>query len=220
MKLIGVGFGRTGTMSLKAALQELGAGPCFHMIDLIQGENRERDLLCWVKIANGEPVDWHDVFQGWESTVDWPACSRWEQLVDEFPEAPVLLNVRDFDGWYKSCENTLLAVKEAARAGELGGDSNRQPPSPELWGVIETLIWRGDFQGKFKDKDWMREMYFDRIETIKSRVPEERLVVWNLGKDGWQPLADALGVEAPDKPFPRLHDTNEFRTEFGLPPLS
>jgi Sulfotransferase domain len=219
MKMIGVGFGRTGTMSLKAALEELGANPCFHMIDLIMGENKERDLPYWVKIANDEPVDWHEVFDGWEATVDWPACSRWEELIEAFPGVPVLLNVRDFDGWYKSVENTILAVKLAAQAGEVREDTNRDMPAPELWGVIEKLIWQGDFQGRFEDKEWVRQMYFDRIDTIKSTVDPDRLIVWELGKDGWEPLADALGVPVPDKPFPRLHDTNEFRTEFGLEPI-
>jgi hypothetical protein len=219
MKMIGVGFGRTGTMSLKAALEELGAGPCFHMIDLIMGENKERDLPYWVKIADGEPVDWHEVFEPWESTVDWPAASRWKEIVDAFPGVPVLLNVRDFDGFYKSCENTILAVKEAAQAGELSEDANREQPAPELWGAIEKLIWQGDFQGRFKDKEATRKMYYDRIETIRSYVPADRLTYWELG-DGWEPLAEALGVESPDTPFPHLHDTNEFRTEFGLPALA
>jgi hypothetical protein len=218
MKLIGVGFGRTGTMSLKAAIEELGS-PCFHMIDLIVGENRERDLAHWVRVANGEPVDWHEVFEPWEATIDWPGCSRWEELVAAFPDAPVLLNVRDFDGWYDSCANTILAVKQAALAGELPEDANREGPSPELWGVIDKLIWEDDFHGRFADREYTRKMYEDRIATIKSTVSPDRLIVWELGKDSWEPIADALGVEAPDKPFPRLHDTNEFRTEFGLEPL-
>jgi hypothetical protein len=219
MKMIGVGFGRTGTMSLKAALEELGAGPCFHMIDLIMGENKERDLEYWVRIADGEAVDWDEVFEPWESTVDWPAASKWRELVDAFPDIPVLLNVRDFDGFYKSCTNTILAVKQAAQAGELAQDANRDQPAPELWGAIEKLIWQGDFQGRFEDKEWVRGMYYDRIETIKREVPSDRLVYWELG-DGWEPLADALGVDVPDAPFPHLHDTNEFRAEFGLPALA
>jgi hypothetical protein len=218
MQLLGVGFGRTGTMSLKGAIEELGF-PCFHMIDLITGENRDRDLPYWIKIANDEPVDWDEVFEPWEATVDWPAASRWEQLIDAFPDAAVLLNYRDFDGWYKSVENTILAVKQAARAGELREDANREGPKPELWGVIEQLIWQGDFQDKFEDREWVRQMYFDRMETIKSTVPSNRLIVWELGTDGWEPICEALGVDVPDKPFPRLHDTNEFRTEFGLEPL-
>ena len=218
MKLLGVGFGRSGTMSLKGALEELGF-PTFHMIDLIVGENRERDLAYWIKIANNEPVDWHEVFEPWEATVDWPAATRWEQLIEAFPDVPVLLNYRDFDGWYKSCENTIVAVKRAAMAGELPEDANRDGPSPELWGVIEQLIYQDDFQGNFDDRDWMRQMYYDRIETIKNTVQADRLIVWELGVHGWEPLCEALGVPVPDKPFPRLHDTNEFRTEFGLEPI-
>jgi hypothetical protein len=218
MKLIGVGFGRTGTMSLKGAIEELGF-PCFHMIDLITGENKDRDLAYWVKIADREPVDWEEVFETWEATVDWPACSRWEEIVAAFPDVPVLLNVRDFDGFYKSCQNTILAVKQAAMAGELREDANREQPAPELWGAIEKVIWQGDFQGKFEDKDWVRQMYYDRIETIKNTVPPERLWVWELGTDGWEPVCQALGVDVPDKPFPHLHDTNEFRIEFGLEPI-
>jgi hypothetical protein len=220
MKMIGVGFGRTGTMSLKGALQDLGAGPCFHMIDLINGENKARDLAYWVRIADGEQVDWAEVFEPWQSTVDWPACRYWEQLIEAFPDAPVLLNVREFDAFYKSCENTILAVKKAAMAGELAEDANREAPAPELWGAIEKIIWQGDFQGRFEDKEWVRQMYNQRNEAIKARVPSDRLVVWELGVDGWEPLADALGVDAPDMPFPRLHDTNEFRTEFGLPAVA
>jgi hypothetical protein len=84
--------------------------------------------------------------------------------------------------------------------------------------VIEKLIWQGDFQGRFEDKEWVRQMYYDRIEEIKNTVPAERLTVWELG-DGWGPICEMLGVEEPDTPFPHLHDTNEFRSEFGLQPV-
>lgn len=220
MKVIGVGFGRTGTMSLKAALERLGAGPCFHMIELIMGERRERDLQQWTRIGAGEAVDWHEVFDGWEATVDWPAAARWREICEAFPDVPVLLNVRDFDGFYASVEHTILAAKLAAQAGELEQDANRPPPDPRLWGVIEALIWQGDFQGRFEDKAWVREMYDARIAEIRAAIPPERLTVWTLGRDGWDPLAAMLDVEAPDEPFPRLHDTNEFRAEFGLPALA
>ena len=207
MKVIGVGFGRTGTMSLKAALEQLGAGPCFHMIDLIAGERKDRDLPFWVQIGDGEPVDW-------------PAAAKWREICAAFPDVPVLLNIRDFDGWYASVENTILAVKLAAMAGELTPDANRPQPHPALWGVIERLIWQGDFQGRFQDREWVREMYDARNAEIKAAIAPERLTVWELGVDGWEPLAAMLGVDVPDEPFPRLHDTNEFRTEFGLPALA
>lgn len=220
MKVIGVGFGRTGTMSLKAALEQLGAGPCFHMIDLILGEGKERDLPYWMKTAAGEEVDWHAAFDGWEATVDWPGAARWREICDAFPEAPVLLNVREFEGWYASVENTILAAKLAAQSGQLEPDANRPPPDPRLWGVIDALIWEGDFQGRFHDKAWVRQMYEDRIAEIQTTISPDRLTIWNLGEDGWEPLAAMLGVPAPHEPFPRLHDTNEFRTEFGLPAIA
>jgi hypothetical protein len=220
VKVIGVGFGRTGTMSLKAALEQLGAGPCFHMIDLIMGDRKDRDLPYWVRIGDGEPVDWHEVFDGWEATVDWPAASKWREICAAFPDRPVLLNVRDFDDWYASVGNTILAVKLAAQAGEITPDANRPQPHPALWGVIERLIWAGDFEGRFEDRAWVRAMYDARIAEIKATIAPERLTVWELGVDGWEPLARMLGVAAPDEPFPRLHDTNEFRAEFGLPALA
>ena len=218
MKVVGVGFGRTGTMSLKYALEQLGAGPCFHMIDLLTGERQERDLASWARVAGGGRPDWDAVFDGWESTVDWPACSYWHELVDAFPDSPVLLNVRDFDGWYRSCSNTIFAVRQAALAGELPEETERPAPPPVLWEIVDKVIWEGDFQGRFQDRDWMEQMYADRIETIRREVPSDRLTVWEIG-DGWQPLADMLGVEAPDEPFPRLHDTDDFRTQMGLAPV-
>jgi hypothetical protein len=220
VKVIGVGFGRTGTMSLKAALEQLGAGPCFHMIDLIVGEGKERDLPHWMKTAAGEQVDWSEAFDGWEATVDWPGAARWREICDAFPEAPVLLNVREFEGWYASVENTILAAKLAAQSGGLEPDANRPPPDPRLWGVIDALIWEGDFQGRFQDKAWVRKMYDDRIAEIQTTISPDRLTIWNLGEDGWEPLAAMLGVPAPAEPFPRLHDTNEFRSEFGLPAIA
>lgn len=218
MKVIGVGFGRTGTMSLKAALERLGAGPCFHMIDLIMGDRRERDLAQWVRVVEGT-ADWHEAFDGWEATVDWPAAARWREICDAFPGAAVLLNVREFEGWYRSMQNTIRAAKMTPPE-QLAPDANRPTPNPALWRVIDALIWEGDFQGRFEDKDWVRELYDARIAEIEATIPPERLTVWELGVDGWEPLARMLGVAVPDEPFPRLHDTNEFRTEFGLPALA
>ncbi len=217
MRVLGVGFGRTATMSLKAALEQLGVGPCFHMIELITGENRERDLAHWTRVANGEQVDWHEVFHGWQATVDWPACSSWRELIEVFPDARVLLNVRDFDGFYESAIHTIRAIWEAGDAGGVAPDASRPVPPPALREVIGKVIWEGDFQGRFADRDWVRQMYERRIQTIKETVRSDRLTVWNIG-DGWEPLAAMLGVAVPAQEFPHLHDTDEFRAAFGLPP--
>ena len=217
MKVIGVGFGRTGTWSLKNALDEIGAGPCFHMLDLI----RNPDIVGpWHDAAiKGQP-DWDAMFDGFDSTIDWPGCTFWRELIEVYPEAHVLLNVRDFDGWLRSFNNTIYAVRKAAMAGELSEDSSRPEPSPQLWEVIGNVVYERDLEGKVDDPEALRELYHDRIETIKATVPAERLTVFELGVDGWETLADMLGVEAPDTEFPHLHDTDEFRAEFGLPALA
>jgi hypothetical protein len=111
-------------------------------------------------------------------------------------------------------------VRKAAMAGEMVQDANRPAPSPKLWEVIGHLVYERDLQGKVDQPDALRDLYYARIETIKERVPAERLTVFELGKDGWETLADMLGVEAPTTEFPHLHDTQEFRSEFGLPALA
>lgn len=219
MKVIGVGFGRTGTMSLKYALERIGAGPCLHMIDLI----RNHDLIePWHDaVVKGHPPDWDRMLAGFDSTIDWPGCTFWRELTAAYPDVPVLLNTREFDGWYKSCQNTIYALRQAALTGQLEpGAGTEDPPPPELWQIIGKLIWERDFQGRFEDVDWMRRMYAERIETIRAAIPAERLILLPLEESpGWAPICDMLGVEEPDEPFPHLHDTNEFRTEFGLAPV-
>ncbi|GIF74890.1 sulfotransferase family protein [Asanoa siamensis] len=216
MRIIGVGFGRTGTRSLRVALERLGAGPCLHMQELSVGAHREREAARWLRAADGETVDWHEMFTGWQSTVDWPACSRWREVCAAFPDAPVLLNHRDFDGFYRSAERTIWAVRQAARAGTLGPRPDGEVQPAAFRHVLERLVWQGDFQGRFEDRAWMERMYDQRLAAIRAEIPAGRLVEWRLGHDGWEPLARALGVPVPDEPFPHLHHTAEFREQVGL----
>jgi Sulfotransferase domain len=215
MKLIGAGFGRTGTMSLKAALERIGYGPTFHMIDLIRDP---APLPYWGAAVAGEPVDWEAAFAGWESTVDWPGCSFWEDYVELWPDAPVLLSVRDPDAWYDSCLKSIYTAKEMALRGELEGGSE-EPPSPEVMQTISGLIWDGTFEGRFVDRDFAIGVFNAHNEAVKARVPEDRLIVWEPG-GGWGPLCEPLGVEAPDEPFPHLNDTASFRAMFGMPEVA
>lgn len=212
MKLIGAGFGRTGTMSLKAGLEQIGFGPCFHMIDLIR---RPEHLELWEAAAAGRPVDWEDVFEGWESTVDWPGCTFWEQLVEVWPDAPVILTVRDPGAWYESCLRSIHAAAEAGRKGELKGGTD-DPPPPEVMKIIFAVVWGGTFQNRFLDRDFAIETYMRHNEAVRAGVPDDRLLVWNAG-DGWGPLCDFLGVDEPEEPFPHLNDRSSFREMVGLP---
>jgi hypothetical protein len=205
VKVIGAGFGRTGTMSLKAALEQLGAGPCFHMIDIV---NDQSNLPLWQAAVDGEKIDWREALDGWEASVDWPGCTFYKEHMEIWPEAPVLLSVRDPEKWYRSVSNSIHAVREPG-AERL----------PEVMGMINKLIWEGTFHGRFEDKDYAIKVFTDHIEDVKRTVPADRLVVYEVGQ-GWGPLAEMLGVEAPDAPFPHLNDTDSFREMFGMPALA
>lgn len=215
MQVIGAGFGRTGTMTLKAALEELGVGPCYHMVEVLWGDTSRLPL--WQAAASGEEVDWKAVFDGFESTVDWPGCTFYEPLMEVFPEAKVLLTVRDPESWYESARNTIYASLIAGQKGELK-EGDEEPPAPEAFQMIATLIWQGTFHGKFEDKAYAIEVFNRHIEEVKSKVPPERLVVHEV-KEGWKPLAQMLGVAEPETEFPRLNDKVAFREMVGLPAL-
>lgn len=215
MKLIGAGYGRTGTMSLKAALELIDHGPCFHMIDLI----RDPSLLGpWADAAAGKPVDWQAALAGWGSTIDWPGCTFWEQHHETWPDAPVLLNVRDADAWYRSCEKTIYAVKQMVEQGQLHGNTEN-PPSPEVMAMINEIIWNRTFDGRFPDKAATIEIFHRHIAEVKAKVPADQLLVFDV-KQGWEPLCTFLGVPIPDEPFPHLNDTASFREMFGMPAIA
>ncbi|HST56710.1 MAG TPA: sulfotransferase [Solirubrobacteraceae bacterium] len=216
MRVIGAGFGRTGTMSLKAALEELGVGPCYHMIEALWGDTTR--IPIWEAAADGEQVDWRALLAGFESTVDWPGCTFYKQLMEVFPDAKVLLTVRDPDKWYESVESSIWAAGVAGRKGELQGGSET-PPSLDAFRMIGKLIWEGTFDGRFEDRAYAIDVFNRHIEEVKRTVPAERLVVHEV-KDGWKPLAQMLGVPEPQTPFPRLNDKAAFREMVGLPALA
>jgi hypothetical protein len=214
MKVIGAGFGRTGTMSLKGALEQLGFGPSFHMIDVA----RYPELLPqWQAAADGESADWEKVFEGWESTVDWPACTYWEQIWETFPDAKVLLSVRDPESWYASCQKSIHASAQAAAKGELEGGS--VTVSPEAMKMINGVIWNGTFNGRFDDKQFALDVYNRHNEDVKSKVPADKLLVYEI-KQGWEPLCEFLEVPVPETDMPHLNDATSFRAMVGLPALS
>jgi hypothetical protein len=215
VQVIGAGFGRTGTWSLKAALEQIGFGPAFHMIDLMPHPDRAPMFLA---ALNGEDVDWNVVFDGYRSTVDWPGCTWWEEMAETWPEAPILLSVRDPEAWYRSTINSIHEAKEMALRGELQGNTE-EAPDPAVMQMINGLIWNGTFKGRFTDKEFALEVFRRHNEDVKSKVPADRLLVYEI-KQGWGPLCDFLGVEVPDEPMPHLNDTDSFRNMFGMPALT
>ncbi len=204
MKVIGAGFGRTGTLSLKEALETLGFGPCYHMSEV---SSHPEHAPLWTAAANGSDVDWNAIFEEYESTVDWPSAAFYVWLIEAYPDAPVILSVRDPDTWYESCINTIYP----ASAPEAGSDfATSDDPMAQM---IAAVIWQGTFQGKFRDKRHAVSVFERHIEEVQTRVPADRLLVFDV-RQGWEPLCGFLGVEVPEnQPFPRVNSTLDWQNE-------
>jgi hypothetical protein len=212
LEVIGAGFGRTGTMSLKVALEELGFGPCYHMIEVF--ENPEHVKL-WEAAAKGEPVDWEELFRDYRATVDWPGAAFYEELMERYPDAKVILTVRDPDRWYESVLNTIYGRRRTDSSSPMSSLMELLVPRmrhmKRAAHMISNLTWEGVFGGKFEDRQYAIGVFNRLNEDVKERVPAERLLVYDV-KEGWEPLCEFLGVEVPEgKPFPHLNDTEAFR---------
>jgi Sulfotransferase domain len=193
LEIIGAGFGRTGTMSLKVALEELGFGPCYHMIELFE---HFEYVEWWEAAVRGEPVDWEELFRGYRATVDWPGAAFYKELMERYPEARVILTVRDPERWYESAQSTIFDIKDMtfSRGFEMARD----------------LAWQRGFRD-VEDRQHMIRAFKRWNEEVKESVPAKRLLIYEA-KEGWKPLCDFLGVEVPEgKPFPHLNDADSFR---------
>lgn len=211
LKIIGAGFGRTGTLSLKVALEELGFGPCYHMTELFQ---RPGDFAFWEAAAKGEAVNWHDIFDRYQATVDWPGCSFYQDLMKAYPDAKVLLTIRNPESWYESAQSTIYRVSRLSTGSPITRLLFRimrvfAINAPRIGMFVNMLVWNKTFNGRFADKAYALEVFKQHIEEVKSYVPADKLLVFEV-KDGWEPLCAFLGVEVPDKPFPRLNERGNF----------
>ncbi len=196
LKVIGAGLGRTGTLSLKLALEHLGFGPCYHMSEVFAGVRR--NLPLWVAAGRGQP-DWDAIFDGYLSTTDYPGCTYWRELAEHYPDAKVVLSTRDPDSWFDSVSNTIFHPDHLAafNEGEMG---------EFMRGIIVDV-----FGDRIADRSYMTD-YFRRWEAeVVSALPPERLLV-HRAKDGWEPLCAFLGVPVPTQPYPRVNSTEDMHT--------
>jgi hypothetical protein len=197
LEVIGAGFGRTGTLSLKLALERLGFGPCHHMIELIDDQEQ---LDLWSRVAEDGTADWDMVYRDFRSTVDWPGVTFWRQLVGHYPDAKVILTVRDPQSWYES------ACESIYRARSFLADD---PLSRQRRDIVGRTVWDGTFGGRFEDAEHAMAVFGEHNDEVRREVPAERLLEFQV-KQGWGPLCDFLGVPVPDEPFPRSNDRLEF----------
>ncbi|HEV2703412.1 MAG TPA: sulfotransferase [Steroidobacteraceae bacterium] len=193
LKLIGAGLGRTGTVSLKLALERLGIGPCYHMTELFMHLDHAPE---WVKAADGKP-DWERLFAGYSSTVDFPGCTFWRELTHQYPTAKVLLSVRDPDEWFDSTQATIFSDASTVTL--------QASPLREFF---EKTVWQ-EFRDRIHDRGFMVEAFRRHNTEVERSIPPERLLVYQIGQ-GWEPVCEFLGVPVPDLPFPRANTREEY----------
>jgi hypothetical protein len=209
--VLGAGLSRTGTVSLKAALEELGYGPCLHGFDFLGNPARIR---AWIAASRQrDEVDWATLLQGYNSALDLPVAAFWKEISEYYPDVRVVLSIRDEDAWYASVRQTLFrwALPSHPRIRRvitrfLKATSGWLPPFPALGAEV---VHEGLFHNRL-DKEGAIAAYRRHNEAVLSTIPPERLLVWQAS-DGWQPLCAFLEVPVPDHPFPRLND----RTTMG-----
>ena len=199
LKIIGSGFGRTGPMSLKRALERLAFGPCHHMEELLV---HPEQVHHWQQIATGRRMNWEEVFAGYDSQVDRPGAHVWRELVAAYPQAKVIHTVRPEKDWWRSFSETIAALLT----------SDQQMPQPPhvlaLMRVASEMISQA-FGGFLTDKELAIAAYRRRTPEVRAAIPPERLLVFDVS-EGWQPLCRFLDVAVPATPFPRLNSTEEW----------
>ena len=196
LSVISAGFGRTGTMSLKLALEELGLGPCHHMIEVIH--NGEAQVPLWNAALAGKP-DYAAIYDGYKSAVDWPTAAFWKELANAYPGAKIILSSRSAESWYASISETILATVWAP---------DTWPPQAVEWFTMVTRVLERSF-GDAREKDDLIATFHAHEANVKATLPPERLLV-HSAKDGWGPLCAFLDVPVPLTPYPRTNSKEEF----------
>jgi hypothetical protein len=210
LKVIGAGFGRTGTLSLKLALEELGLGPCYHMIETIA--HPAHDAM-WLALAKGETSDWRPILAGYASIVDWPGLLIWRELAAVNPQAKIILTVRDPPTWYASAAATIFA--RMTDFASLRADPDAvDPVRRRHMEMVNTIVVEKTFRGSL-ERSHAIGVFNAHNDEVRRSVPPERLLVYESG-EGWGPLCAFLGVPAPQAPFPKANTTAEFHSRFPI----
>ncbi len=203
LKVIGAGFGRTGTRSLKTALEELGFDRCYHMEEVLKNPSH---LKYWAEIMEGGQADWEDLFRGYQSATDWPAAAYYQDLMVAYPEAKVILTVRDPGSWHLSIMNTLYQASRKFRQF-----TRLIPPLHQFLTAMEKVVWQGIFHNQVEDRTHAIQIFNDHIAEVKRIVPRERLLIFEA-RHGWEPLCKFLNVPVPvDKPYPHKNNGSTVR---------
>jgi len=196
VRVVGAGVGRTGTLSLKAALEQLLGTPCYHMLEVF---GHPEHMGSWAAAASGEAVDWDALLQGYGATSDFPACLFWSEILEANPDAIVVLSTRrDSETWWESASQTIFGIDKAHLPPEMGEWF-------EMWRDVSTARFTPDWT----DKAASIAAYERHNAEVRASAPAGRLVEWQAS-DGWAPLCAALDLAIPSEPFPHLNKREDF----------
>lgn len=212
LKVIGAGFGRTGTRSLQLALENIGFGKCYHMVSLFQNPH---DVKYWQDAYDGKKVDWDTLFKGYESAVDFPPSLYYKELAEYYPDSKVILTIRDPEKWYKSALSTIFSfdpgVPFKMKLLLKIPFSSKARNMVKIIKLNDKSIWQRHFEGKFEDGDYAIKRFNTHIEEVKQTIPKERLLIFKP-QDGYKPLCDFLNVDVPAEPFPNTNKGQDFHS--------
>ncbi|NHE56286.1 sulfotransferase family protein [Cyclobacterium plantarum] len=212
IKIIGAGFPRTGTTTLKGSLESLGFKHVYHMKELLVNPNM---LHYWQTLAETGDTDWESLYQGYDATVDFPGYPWYKEHMKKYPDAKVILTVRDFEAWYKSVDSTVFRAgpQTPAEKIKMMGKllfSARARKVVKCIKFFKKIFFANKLQGKFEEKEFARKTWEDHIANVKATVPKDKLLVYDV-RDGWGPLCRFLGVPEPAEPLPHLNKKENFK---------
>ncbi len=179
---------------MRTALNILGFGPCHHMLEV--GPNPVQKAR-WRAFVGGTPTNWADLFEGYNSCVDWPSVHYWKDLLAAYPDAKAVLTWRTPESWWDSYSKTILNVMMNTKDRE---------------SLAVTLVADQAFGGRPDDRAHATAVYEQHVADVMATVPAERLLVHRFG-DGWPPLCEHLGVAVPDEPYPDRNSSGAFISE-------
>ncbi len=192
LKVFGVGFGRTGTESMKKALETIYGGPCYHMFEVLPHQDRVEE---WVRLTQGKTPDWDAMFEGYHASVDWPGAFFWREIAAHFEDAKLILTIRDAESWYRSMSSTILPLVRQSAA---------TPNS-----LATEMFIKRTFDGDIESEDHVKNVYNRHNAAVQAAFGPDRLLVYQLGS-GWEPLCEFLGVNVPNVPYPHGNRTEDF----------
>jgi len=185
-------------MSLKHALEILGIGRCYHFTELLKRRHATR----WLAVLDGAPPNWDELFTDYAATVDWPAVSYYRELADYYPDAKVILTIRDPNQWHASLKDALLPLRRVLPSWI--------PWVARISRLTDLTIWKGTFKGRAEDRDFAIACLQRHTQEVCAEIDAKRLLVYNV-KDGWGPLCEFLGYPIPASPFPRTNSRQSIR---------